>query len=147
MANQRDREAAAFFLEQVLSHLSAGVLVFDGRWQLVRFNPGAVRILGAGLSERMGESLSALPLLKSQADTIMAALAESAEDQRQMEVSRSDGQLVTLLTSTSRLPSQDPDQSDQFVLVFDDISDLMSANGPRPGLTWPVAWPTRSRIR
>ncbi|MEY3095305.1 MAG: hypothetical protein RIR74_397 [Pseudomonadota bacterium] len=133
MANQRDREAAAFFLEQVLSHLSAGVLVFDGRWQLVRFNPGAVRILGAGLSERMGESLSALPLLKSQADTIMAALAESAEDQRQMEVSRSDGQLVTLLTSTSRLPSQDPDQSDQFVLVFDDISDLMSAQRAK---TW-----------
>ena len=133
VSNQREREATASFLEQVLSHLSAGVLVFDGDWKLLRFNPGAARILGAGLSERMGQPMSSLPLLKSQASTIISALANVAEDQRQLEVPRPDGQIVTLLTSTSRLPNQDPGEPDQFVLVFDDISDLMSAQRAK---TW-----------
>ena len=99
----------------------------------MRFNPGAARILGAGLSERMGQPMSSLPLLKSQASTIISALANVAEDQRQLEVPRPDGQIVTLLTSTSRLPNQDPGEPDQFVLVFDDISDLMSAQRAK---TW-----------
>jgi nitrogen fixation/metabolism regulation signal transduction histidine kinase len=131
--SQQKREASMQFLEQVLSHLSAGVMVFDQHWQLRQFNPGASRIIGEDLRARIGQPLGQLPLFAGVAADIEQALLDEAEDQRQIEAQQATGQLVSLVANTSRLPTLVEGQPSSHVLVFDDISALLSAQRAK---TW-----------
>ncbi|NBT34633.1 MAG: HAMP domain-containing protein [Betaproteobacteria bacterium] len=131
--SQQRREESAVFLEQVLSHLSAGVMVFDEGWHLRQFNPGAERILALELSLYLDLSLDVLPVLSSVAQDIRSGLADRSEDQGQFEVTSVEGAPISLLMNASRLPSPVAGQPPQFILVFDDISALLSAQRAR---TW-----------
>jgi nitrogen fixation/metabolism regulation signal transduction histidine kinase len=116
-------ESSNQFLQQVLAHLSAGVLIFDGRWVLVQWNAGAERILGESFSVEEQRQVSSIRTLADCASQLATGLSKDAELQFQHETLREDGSDLTLLVSGSRLPGPDPGA----VLIFDDISAVLSA--------------------
>lgn len=129
-ARSRELEHAKAYLERVLGNLSAGVLVLNREFRLVTANYGAARILGAGIAERRGEPLVALePAL---AAAVEPALRESAAGggaaetwQQQVELPRAEGAApLMLFVRGSQLPLDD---GQGFVLVFDDITQVISA--------------------
>lgn len=129
----RELENARAFLERVLTSMSAGVLVLDGRFRLVSANHGASRILGVALAGRLGERLGDVaPSFAERIETSFAdqALAATPKDswQRQLEVIRAGAPKgadpLALLARGSRLPLDD---GPGFVLVFDDITQIISA--------------------
>jgi nitrogen fixation/metabolism regulation signal transduction histidine kinase len=120
-------EESNLFLQQVLAHLSAGVLILDNQWRLLEFNTSAERILAASLSAEKTKTLSTLPGLGGCSDQLIRGLVEHTDTQFQHEAARSDGSVVTLLVSGSRLPGKAP----QYVVIFDDIGELLSAQRSR----------------
>jgi nitrogen fixation/metabolism regulation signal transduction histidine kinase len=99
---QRELENAKAYLERVLANLSAGVLVADPNWRLVTANYGASRILGVPLTELAGQQLE---------QVARAGAAAGSEP-------------LALLARGSRLPL---DAGSGYVVVFDDISQVISA--------------------
>lgn len=120
-------EESNLFLQQVLGHLSAGVMVLDEDWRLLDFNGSAERILGISLAAQKTVTLSAMPILGACQDQIMRGLADQEDIQFQHEANRVDGSALTLLVSGSRLPGKTP----QYVVIFDDIGELLSAQRSR----------------
>ncbi len=139
--NQRELERVNARLESVLANLDAGVMVLDSDLRLTLANPGADRILGTHLENHLGEPLSELPGVGRLADDIRAAFNEhaatgSASWQRQFVLGRSDTEAPpegapdanrpadqTLLARGSILP----EQRVGYVIVFDDITEVVSA--------------------
>ena len=108
-ANRMALESAKARLENILANLSAGVLVFDRELGLSITNHGALAILGAEL-----ESFAAEMCEQFRAHGTLAW-------QREVEL-KSTGK--ALLVRGTALP-QDP--AGGFVLVFDDITQLIQA--------------------
>jgi PAS domain S-box-containing protein len=127
---QRSRlrlEESNLFLQQILANLSAGVIVLDAQWRLIDFNSSAERMLGVALQRDQSQSLDSLPLLGSCHGLVQGSLERQAEVQFQHESLKADGRSVTLLVSGSRLPGKQP----RYVLIFDDIGELLSAQRAR----------------
>lgn len=120
-------EESNLFLQQVLGHLSAGVLVLNESWILVDFNASAERVLGTSLNSQKGQPFSQIPFLGSCQDQIVKGLVEQEDIQFQHEAQRADRSALTLLVSGSRLPGKSP----QYVVIFDDIGELLSAQRSR----------------
>jgi two-component system, NtrC family, nitrogen regulation sensor histidine kinase NtrY len=127
--SQRATETTRAYLESVLSNLSSGVLAFDDRYRLRTANPSAAVILqqpfadlaGLALAEWGGRSPALAPL----AELIAEGFRAAHEGQWQREASLMvAGQTRTLLLRGSRLPGA-PVQG--FVVVFDDVSELLQA--------------------
>lgn len=116
-------EQSNLFLTEVLAHLSAGVVVFDARWRITQFNAGAERLLAQKLESEKEISIESLKALSDCARQLREGLAQEAEVQFQHETLRPDGAHATFLVSGSRLPGAVA----QYVLVFDDIGELLSA--------------------
>lgn len=121
--SRRRLEESNLFLQQVLAHLSAGVMVFDEDWRLTQFNSSASRLLGEDLGSTQGLSLSEFPMLSDCATRLAESLQSNPEVQFQHEAIRPDASHATFLMSGSVLPGAKP----QYVLVFDDIGELLSA--------------------
>ena len=140
--NQRELERANAQLESVLSNLDAGVMVLDSDLQLVLANPGADRIIGLPLAGYLGSALSSIPRVGELAEDVRAAFNEQAAAgaaswQRQFALQRArPGQPEgapagavpasteqTLLARGSILP----ERRVGYVIVFDDISEVISA--------------------
>jgi nitrogen fixation/metabolism regulation signal transduction histidine kinase len=145
--NRAQLENAKTYLESILSHLSAGVLVFDEQFRLVTANHGAERILGTSLADRLGQPLGTALGLGKLSEMIERAFDEQAavgpDWQKQIELSRGAGGLalegsganaqgeangtgdpLTLLARGSRCPVGD---AVGYLVVFDDVSDVISA--------------------
>ncbi|CAM5213305.1 histidine kinase OS=Castellaniella defragrans OX=75697 GN=HNR28_001398 PE=4 SV=1 [Castellaniella defragrans] len=138
--HRRQLEQSNLYLESVLSNLSSGVLVFDKTFHLTLFNQGAQNILHIDLRTIQGRPLEtaegALPL----AQMIRQAFAshdavESTRPywQQQFEVERQDApdnelshHVITLLARGTHLLTNG--QSEGHLVVFDDISEVISAN-------------------
>lgn len=116
-------EESNLFLQQVLAHLSAGVIVLDAQWCMTQSNTGAEKILGVNLDLFRNKPLEVLPLLSECAHLLRGSLESKVETQFQHETLRADGTQVALLVSGSRLPGVIP----RYVLVFDDIGAVLSA--------------------
>jgi nitrogen fixation/metabolism regulation signal transduction histidine kinase len=123
---QEQAEQRRLYLETVLGQLSSGILTFDGDHCLAEVNAAAVQILQEELPR--GSSLSALqdgvtlePFWKLVTDWV-----EHPRNSMQKEVhlERSDGP-QTLIVHGAQFA--DAAGSHGFVLVFDDISTLVSA--------------------
>jgi nitrogen fixation/metabolism regulation signal transduction histidine kinase len=142
-ATQRNRAAlqdAKAHLESVLENMSAGVLVLGSDFSLVTFNGAAVRILQTELAGHSGERLGEIGGLDLFSAAVARAFsAQSAQSaagsasqrthwQQQMELPRrlpsADDNDLTLLARGSRLPVG---SRSGFIVVFDDISDVISA--------------------
>ena len=108
-ANRMALESAKARLENILANLSAGVLVFDSALSLSITNHGARAIMGAGLESFAAEMREQFR-------------AHGALPWQQEVELKSSGK--TLLVRGTALP-QDP--AGGFVLVFDDITQLIRA--------------------
>jgi nitrogen fixation/metabolism regulation signal transduction histidine kinase len=143
--NRLQLENAKAYLESILANLSAGVLVFDDEFRLVTANQGATRIIGTSFASNLGERMALLPNFSTFAEAIERAFGEqsghAADWQKQIELQRSgdaresrseqlggmrgaDEVPLTLLARGSRCPVGD---GEGYLVVFDDISDVISA--------------------
>jgi nitrogen fixation/metabolism regulation signal transduction histidine kinase len=123
-------EGARTRLQTILDTLTAGVIVLDREGQIDTVNPGATRILQRPVSAWPGQRLSDITELgsfsKAVADRfeLLANSPEAGERdqwQESFDVPRRDGSTMTLLARGATLPG------DARLLVFDDISDVVSA--------------------
>ncbi|MDB5756959.1 MAG: hypothetical protein JWM30_248, partial [Burkholderia sp.] len=137
--NRSELENAKAYLESVLANMSAGVMVLDGQFRLMSCNESVDRILQHDFEPHLGQPLSDIAGLETFAEVITRAFTEqsakSAGDngsgfhwQQQIEIPRRIGDTegdsdITLLARGSRLPV---DNATGYVVVFDDISDVIS---------------------
>nr|WP_155438497.1 ATP-binding protein [Pseudoduganella ginsengisoli] len=143
-AVERNRAAlqnAKAHLESVLANMSAGVMVLDGEFRLVSCNDSVERILQHAGVTLIGQQLTQIESLQDFANAVVAAFsAQSAHSsaagrnaqrlhwQRQVDIPRPAGSEeehdLTLLMRGSRLPVE---SGSGYIVVFDDISDVISA--------------------
>jgi nitrogen fixation/metabolism regulation signal transduction histidine kinase len=137
--NRTELENAKAYLESVLANMSAGVMVLDGQFRLMSCNESVDRILQHDFEPHLGQPLSDITGLSTFAEVIIRAFTEqsakSAGDngsdshwQQQIEIPRRIGDTegetdITLLARGSRLPV---DSATGYVVVFDDITDVIS---------------------
>lgn len=130
--NRQALEQSKAYLESILMHLTAGVLVMDYHFFLTTANPGAERIFQFNLTSFIGKPLDSIALLRKFNATIHAAFDEqenneSAHWQKQIEVPQfGEKETLVLLVRGTRLPANDPDKRG-FLVVFDDITEFLSA--------------------
>jgi PAS domain S-box-containing protein len=127
--NQAEVVQSKAYLESILAHLSAGVLVFDEKLSLRSANPSASAILGLksedllGLTaRRWGDVDSTLAVLGTE---ITSGFVEAgdAEWERQAERKTQTGEQHLLLRG-KRLPRG---VESGFVVVFDDVTHVLQA--------------------
>jgi len=142
MSVERNRTAlenAKAYLESVLANMSAGVMVLDGHFRLVTCNESVERILHHDFDPHIGKPLVNIDGLEPLATAITKAFSEqsaqsagSTEEfhwQKQIEVPRraasaDNDNNLTLLARGSYLPIAG---GKGYIVVFDDISDVISA--------------------
>lgn len=123
--SRAETEAARTYLEGVLGNLSAGVLAFSPSTKLRAANQGAMAILGDTLDGWETMTLAQWPRHPELRDTIVAAIDEGHESwSRQIDIPDPFGPAKTLLIRGSQLPAAG---GGGFVVVFDDITQLISA--------------------
>lgn len=122
-------EAARAYLEGVLVTLTSGVLALDEKLRLRAVNPSASEILGFDFDRLRHVRLTAwkdeFPQLQALADGIMDEFGDPQlrQWQAQLEVIGARGPLTLLLRGARLQTGSDSG----FVVVFDDISDLLQA--------------------
>src|SRR5471032_1146616 len=138
--NRAALQTAKAQLEAVLANMSAGVMLLDQEFHLISCNDSVERILQQAGATMIGQKLDEIEGLQEFGGAIVAAFsAQSAQSaagrnlqrlhwQRQIEIPRRPGSGeendLTLLTRGSRLPVEG---GSGYLVVFDDISDVISA--------------------
>jgi nitrogen fixation/metabolism regulation signal transduction histidine kinase len=123
--SQLEVESARAYLESVLTHLSAGVLVFGAKNNLRVANRGASEILGDELNGFDGIALADWSRHAVLRDTILEGFASHEGDwQTELEIPQPDSTPMSLLVHGSRLPEN---TGGGLVVVFDDITRLIEA--------------------
>ncbi|PAS98660.1 MAG: PAS domain-containing sensor histidine kinase [Candidatus Dactylopiibacterium carminicum] len=118
-------DASRAYLESVLANLSAGVLAFSPEGELRAANRGAVTILQDELVGFENLPLAAWEVHHLFRDTVIKGFVEHEDDwHQQIDIEHADGRMQTLLLHGSQLPET---SGGGFVVVFDDISELISA--------------------
>jgi nitrogen fixation/metabolism regulation signal transduction histidine kinase len=141
--NRAELEDAKVYLESVLANMSAGVMVLDEHFNLVTCNQSVERILQQDMAPHTGKPLASIGS-GAFAEAVTAAFsqqsAQSAANgddnelgslhwQKQIEIPRQTADAesesdIALLARGSRLPVEG---GIGYVVVFDDISDVISA--------------------
>jgi nitrogen fixation/metabolism regulation signal transduction histidine kinase len=140
--NRAALESAKAHLESVLANMSAGVIVMDADGVVVNSNDAVHRILQVDVASLAGRPLDEIEGLEPFANAVTRAFsAQSAQSaagrgrgplrahwQQQIEIPRrpgmSDDHDIAVLARGSRLPVG---AGSGFIVVFDDISDVISA--------------------
>ncbi|HTJ97505.1 MAG TPA: ATP-binding protein [Rhodocyclaceae bacterium] len=118
-------ESARAYLESVLGNLSAGVIAFDSAFVMRAANLGAISILRNDLVTVENLPLHEWSIQRTFCDAVIEAFAENHGDwQKQVEIAVSEGVNQTLLVRGTTLPAAG---GEGHVVVFDDITDLLSA--------------------
>lgn len=139
-SNRQELERSNIYLESVLSNLSSGVLVFDESFRVTLFNNGAQAILHVDLRLVKGRPLETVDGAVALARRIREAFAEHEavgserpywQQQFELELSSAPDNeakrhVVTLLARGTHL--QVDDRGNGYLVVFDDISEVISAN-------------------
>lgn len=137
--NRQQLQRSNVYLESVLSNLSSGVLVFDQSFRLTMFNQGAQSILHADLRAATGRPLETVEgafdfsrLIRQAFSAHAAVGSEKLFWQQQFELELEDAvdnerkkHVVTLLARGTELRV---DGDNGYLVVFDDISEVISAN-------------------
>jgi len=130
--------AARAHSQTILDNLTAGVLVLGADGTVTSSNPGATRILKLPLATYQGKRLADIDGLKAFGDSVQqqfdAFMSQSTERnldhwQQSFELGntgidasgRPSNSVITLIARGAELPSN------QYLLVFDDISEIVSA--------------------
>jgi len=128
-------EGARANLQTILDNLSAGVIVFDRNGRIDTVNPGATRIMKLPLSAYRGQRLTDVPGLEAFALAVdrrfdlhrsspEAGERAQWQDSFELQTQGLDGRdrdSVTLLVRGASMPN------DALLMVFDDITELVSA--------------------
>ena len=141
--NQHELEQVNARLESVLSNLTAGVLVLDSEFRLTLANQGAERVLGISTFEHLDEPIALIEPLAEIADDIRQAFSDQAEAgdaswQRQFTlhsrppepmIGQGDVPGVNLKADTTIVARGSilPERRVGYVIVFDEITELISA--------------------
>ncbi len=128
-------DAARANLQTILDNLTAGVIVLDVWGRIQSSNPGATRILRAPLAAYHGQSLGEVPGLQVFAKDVLAQFADYLSDnaphglehwQQSFELNAAvhgvPDNAITLIARGAKMPG-----TEEFLLVFDDISEMVSA--------------------
>jgi len=121
-------------LQAILDNLTAGVMVLDSAGHIQSTNPSAQRILGSELQQHIGQPLKSVESLQDWAQDVDIQFQRLSADQAatahthwqhsfelQANVHDLEHNTITLLARGALLPGLGQ------LLVFDDISDLVSA--------------------
>ncbi|MCX7152419.1 MAG: ATP-binding protein [Proteobacteria bacterium] len=121
-ASRAELETTKTYLENILANLSAGVLVFDAAFALATANHSAGAILGQDISQLSGRTLDEWTQHPELAATIRDEFRKRGEAawQQQLELP---GRGQVLLLRGSQLPTA----GGGYIVVFDDISQLVQA--------------------
>ncbi len=140
--NSAALEHAKAYLESVLANMSAGVMVLDTGFQLLSCNASVERILQQPLTASLNLPLSQIDGLTAFSSAVIQAFSKQSAQiaagevavgklhwQQQIEIPRQPAgteidNTITLLARGSNLPL---DNGNGYVVVFDDISDVISA--------------------
>ncbi len=138
--NRAALQSAKAHLESVLENMSAGVIVLDADFNVVNANEAVERILQQDMTGQLGQPLRAIAGMAVFAAAITRAFsAQSAQSaagsarqrqhwQQELEIPRArengDEHELTVLARGSRLPVG---AGSGYIVVFDDISDVISA--------------------
>ncbi len=140
--NRNELENAKGYLESVLANMSAGVMVLDRNFKLVTCNESVERILEHDFGQHIGKPIKEIDGLSAFAEVITRSFSEQSAQsaaggagaenlhwQHQIDVPRRMGgpeaeNDISLLARGSRLPAA---RDSGYVVVFDDISDVISA--------------------
>jgi nitrogen fixation/metabolism regulation signal transduction histidine kinase len=131
-------DAARANLQTILDNLTAGVIVLDAQGRVRSSNPGAARILKASLVEFEGKPLEAIDGLQEFGQAVQAQFADYLEQRHEQRLDHWQksfelggggiaamhgpfDRTLTLVARGAELPG------DTRLLVFDDISDIVSA--------------------
>jgi nitrogen fixation/metabolism regulation signal transduction histidine kinase len=132
-------DAARASLQTILDNLTAGVMVLDAGGHIQSINPSAQRILGDELSQQVGQPLASVDGLQEWAQDVGRKFKRLSADQAAIEQTTAEQShwqhsyelqanahglqhdTITLLARGALLPGLGQ------LLVFDDISDLVSA--------------------
>ena len=132
-------DAARASLQTILDNLTAGVMVLDAGGHIQSINPSAQRILGDELSQQVGQPLASVDGLQEWAQDVGRQFKRLSADQAAIEQTTAEQShwqhsyelqanahglqhdTITLLARGALLPGLGQ------LLVFDDISDLVSA--------------------
>lgn len=138
-SNRQQLERSNVYLENVLSNLSSGVLVFDESFRVTTVNQGAQTILGADLRSVIGRPLETADGMLEFANIVRQAFSahaavgsERQHWQQQFEISPAQGgasvapQPLTLLARGTHLKVDG--RGNGYLVVFDDITEVISAN-------------------
>ncbi|MDB5929395.1 MAG: multi-sensor signal transduction histidine kinase [Polaromonas sp.] len=128
-------DAARANLQTILDNLTAGVIVLDVRGRIQSGNPGASRILRAPLQDYHGQPLGEVPGLEAFAKDVLAQFTEYLSNntaqvethwQQSFELHAAghgaSDNAITLIARGAKMPG-----TEEYLLVFDDISDMVSA--------------------
>lgn len=140
--NRMELQNAKAYLESVLANMSAGVMVLDDHFRLITCNQSVERILQHDCISHSGEPIKEIEGLNGFAAAITNSFSQQSAQsaagkntkrnmhwQQQIEIPRrgieadAEGN-ITLLARGSRLPVGG---GTGYVVVFDDISDVISA--------------------
>ncbi len=127
LSREAELERANSFLSSVLANISTGVLVFDPRFRLITANAAAADILGDEVLRSSGVAIDDLPAIRSIAVELRTQFEAELKDlawQHEFEIDRGDAGGLVLLARGSRLALA---SGLGYVIVFDDISDVISA--------------------
>lgn len=127
-------------LQTILDNLTAGVIVLDVGGCLQSSNPGANRILRAPLEDYLSQPLGQVPGLELFAQEVLAQFADYLSNNNTPQIlahwqqsfelhaaghGASDN-AITLIARGAKMPG-----TEEYLLVFDDISDMVSAQRAR----------------
>ena len=129
LESQRWAESEHAYLNTVLTHLSAGVLSFDGTQHLKTYNAAATRILGADLKGCIGSPIESLARVLPGATALIEAIDLGMKEQisgwqKEIRISGGEGRHVLICSGTS---VDSDDMNAGHVAVFEDATELLTA--------------------
>lgn len=134
--------AARTHLQTILDNLTAGVIVLDEQGRIETSNPGATRILRIPLAAHEGRPLAEVPGLETFGAAVQAQFDDYMNDRLQHGLDHwqqsfelapvqggaaAQGSAITLVARGAEMPSEQPGGQPARLLVFDDISEIVSA--------------------
>jgi nitrogen fixation/metabolism regulation signal transduction histidine kinase len=135
-------DAARTHLQTILDNLTAGVIVLDADGRIETANPGATRVLRMPLAAYEGRPLGEVPGLEAFGAAVQAQFDDFVNERRlhgtdhwqqSFELNAAQPGLpaaadtITLVARGAEMPAEQPGGQTARLLVFDDISEIVSA--------------------
>ena len=118
-------KASSRFFEQVLAHLTTGVIVFDQDWNLEQFNSSAQLILGCDLVKNLEKSIREITVFSEL--NFNEIIKQPPQRLQRIDSLREDGTELNLIFTAFVLADAEFDDKQRVILVFDDVTALLAA--------------------